>query len=69
MSKDIPAVGNGNVPSDDAEEISVSQLCVVVNTVHVPRAVVFPDLANNFGNPSWLWERAILVLKTNCQNE
>lgn len=37
--------------SDEAGEISVSQLCSVVNAVHDLNAAVFTNLANNFGTP------------------
>lgn len=49
--------------SDESGEISVSQICFIVNTVRDLKAAVFPDLANNFGNSSWFCEGAILTSK------
>lgn len=64
FTKNILAVDDGNEPSNEAEEISFSQICSVVNIAHDLKAAVFADLGNKFGNPSSMCERAILAPKT-----
>lgn len=67
--QDLLAVGDSDVPSAEVGEISVSQICNIVNIVHELNAVVFPGLNKNFRNTSWLCESAILVPEnTNVAN-
>lgn len=62
MPRDLLTVSDGNVPSHEAK-ILISHICSVVSTVHDIKADAHLDLANNFGNPSWLCKKKIFALK------
>jgi hypothetical protein len=72
-------LGNGEFPTDPTSNmISLPQdFCHVVSSVKEIVENVFPDIVNNYKNPKWLCERAILAPKneninyinTQIQNE
>lgn len=67
ISKFLLTIVAGNVPLDKAGEISLSQICSIVNTVYEVNVAVFHDLTKKFGNIS-LCKRAILAPKNKCYN-
>lgn len=69
FSKVLLAIGDGKVPSDEAEEIRVSQIYSVVNTVHNLKASSFPDLEILVGCArGQYWLLKTLVLPKSMKN-
>ena len=69
FSEKLLAVGNGEIPTDENNEIEMSQIGNTVITANELSEKVFGNLDTQYMNLDWLCERAILSTKNDVVDE
>ncbi|XP_029638131.1 uncharacterized protein LOC115213336 [Octopus sinensis] len=61
FAEDLLLLGDGRVPKDQHDQISIQHLCSLVGSIDDLKSAVFPQLPENLLSHAWLCERANLA--------